>query len=150
MEIACVLKKYNGKKITRRILAAIKTALGPAREVYWDHSSSFLQLRVWDRATGWDNRETFLIGYNEEPTTPGLRGCNLQCYRAESFEVADACHGAAARIRQDKRRALLEDGDCLRSLAMRIQNAADSHNLLVGFLNDIENSVSYAIQEAMK
>ena len=68
------LKKFDGKKITKRIETAINLAL-PKRTVYLDNDYSMFKLVIWgdkgwlakERKISYNDRFTSLIGYKDNP-----------------------------------------------------------------------------------
>ena len=69
------LKRFDGKKITKRIETAINLAL-PKRTVYLDNDYSMFKLVIWGDSSGllakerrisYNERFTSLIGYKDNP-----------------------------------------------------------------------------------
>lgn len=124
--IAKVLETKRGKKITARIAGDVAKALGWATDErpvqYQITAGSLVQLNVWGSPTPWPKftvSPSFFLGY-AGGTIGDRRHVAHPDYGPEAFEETDACHGRAAKARNDKRRALLANPSLLKTLAKAI------------------------------
>lgn len=134
--IASILKaKWNGKRINRRIVEQVKTALaskfGKEPVVYYDELAGMTNLRIWSypgHETS-DKSDSFFLGYS------GRLGTNdLAAYPSEVFEERDACHGNAAKERNAKREKALKGS---------VSKWADTVNAFVKAKREFDNISSY-------
>jgi len=135
-----VFEPFEDKKISERMATALRKNL-PAgfRSCYLKRIASLIQIVVTPEK--YDDRLTFLLAYNSNPT---FRQGKAQDSHS-GFAYYNACHGEAARQRNQKRRELQSKAIMLAGLANTYEAAkttADAARAqlseLVGYTMDIE------------
>lgn len=109
---ALLLAKFNGKKITERLINYLKEKF-PGWTIVLDNvASSHSNIHIWGGDSGfkYDDHISFMLGYSNE----------LKSYNPTVFEERDARHGSAARARQEKRTAMLNSASRLVEIAVSI------------------------------
>ncbi len=138
-EIARILKKFDGKKITRRMQTAVQKAQ-PGWTVYYNNDYGSFHIEVWGGDTGrasYADRMSVHLAYSSTGGT----------FSIEKFEEYDTCHGRAAIERNKNRiRVLLNT----RAIAEAYMAFTKAHAVLKEALgNTLDNASWYSIRDTL-
>lgn len=98
-KVAAVLKRFNGKTVTKRMATAVEKAF-PTYTVFYDTSIGMRHIYVWGNEIAYDNRKSFLLSYESHSQVFSLSRFTGEYNRA---------HYGAAQARNEKRAAQLKD-----------------------------------------
>lgn len=130
-KILAVLKSHNGKQITKRLATELQSIFTTDKVIY-DTNYSMYHIEIWINGE-YSNRIRFLIGYAGQN-----RFNNGGIIDADNFDNEfDCCSGKAATLRNDRRKALLND-------AAKLQHIADTIDTLNTAIQDLEYIVNYS------
>jgi hypothetical protein len=123
--IAEALKKFEGKKLTKRSSDAIRAALEartdlfPTKPIcYFPHPG---EVHIWGKSS--DERRTVYICPQTWPGNTSFHGSHVGEFHLAGFEYSDLCHGQAAEERIAERTLWLDPAynDRLESIAAKIE-----------------------------
>ena len=111
--IAEALKKFEGKKLTKRSSDAIRVALEARTDLfpttpicYFPHPG---EVQIWGKSS--DERRTVYICPQTWPSNESFHGSHVGEFHLAGFEYSDLCHGQAAEEGlQSARSGLTRDG----------------------------------------
>ena len=109
--LAEALKKFEGKKLTKRSSDAIRAALEartdlfPTKPIcYFPHPG---EVHIWAKSS--DERRVVYICPQTVPGNESYHGSHVGEFHLAGFEYADLCHGSAAEERIAERTSWLDE-----------------------------------------
>jgi len=139
--VAIELAKFEGKKLTKRLVTNLEKAL-PGATIYWEHNAGMININISGvpEFMSYNDRLRLFLGYDKD----------LPSYSVERFEYADYCHGGESRDRVIKTCELL-DSTLPEKIDQAIQNlggAFEDLRALAG--NSFSNPAYYRILDIVK
>jgi len=149
LAIARALKRFEGKKLTKRSKDAIEAEVAPLfpshPQIWFPHPG---QCSVWHAPSiPYDNRLVFYICPHTPSSTADYKGSWVGEFHLEGFEYSDQCHGRAVVERNAQRRQLLDEHDpTIAGVAKRIAQLREDWSILRSILNG-EDTLRYATSD---
>jgi hypothetical protein len=128
--LAALLKeKWDGKKITQRIVKQFKEKIGePDAVVYFGGPAQLWYLELWGSKDfpQYEGRLRMFVGYTHD----------LLSYPAEVFEQRDISYGNAAKERNEQRDILLANEEFLENTAQTINDLNNARSRYEQWFNE--------------